>query len=477
MRKVFALTMGLLLLTACGRPTVELKAQMAPTRTVSSRATPVVDGVKGADGVGDAFYPQLGNGGYDVQHYTITLDVNVQRNTIAATTEIVAQATQSLAQFNLDLAGLTVQQVLVDGQVAEVTRQAHELIIQPRTAIAADAAFTTAVRYSGQPQGVSDKSVDFMRVGWLKQPNGIAVASEPSGAMSWYPNNNHPLDKATYTFRITVPEPYMVATNGQQRSVIDNGDTRTYVWEARDPMASYLATLHINEYEVETQTGPHGLPIRNYFPKGTPAEVRAQFVRTPEMIAFMEQRIGPYPFEAYGVALMTQQADWALETQTLSTFSNDGADEGVVFHELMHQWFGNSVSPAQWRDIWLNEGFATYFRFLWDARTNGNDDLRATMQTWYDWMQDARTGPAIPAKPQAMFSAAVYYRGAYALHTLHMNVGDDAFYKILRTYYERHKNSTASTDDFLAVAEEVSGKAARDLVHTWLFDPALPPNV
>lgn len=470
MRTLVTFALCAVVLMACVRPVALPKAQQI-------QVAPIAVAAVGADSLGDVLFPKLGNGGYDVEHYAIDLDVDVTRNIISATVTVTARATQPLAQFNFDFSGLNIRSIEVNNTPAQFSRQNTELIIQPGLPLNQDALFKTTIRYDGSPSGVDDPSVDFSKIGWLTQTDGIYVVSEPSGAMSWFPNNNHPRDKASYTLRVRVPKPYVAAANGLLREVIDNDNSRTYVWETTQPMASYLATLHINQFEVQTETGPHGLPIRNYFPKGTAQSVKNKFSKTNDMIVFMEQRIAPYPFAAYGVVLLTERVPWALETQSLSTFGAEGADEVVVFHELMHQWYGNSVSPAQWRDIWLNEGFATYFQFLWDTRATGKDALRVAMNEWYDWMEDARTGPPIPAKPGEMFGSAVYYRGAYTLFALHMTVGDDAFYKIMRTYYERYKNSNASTEDFIKVAEEISGKPARELLSAWLFQRGLPPKI
>ncbi len=180
---------------------------------------------------------------------------------------------------------------------------------------------------------------------------------EPSGAETWYPVNGHPSDKATYTLRITVPKPYDVASSGRLLRITDDGDRRTFLWETRDPVASYLVALHIADLDETTAVGPRGLPIRNYFAHAISASDRASFDRLPAMIAYFESAFGPYPFEAYGATVVDEAFGAALETQTMSTHSRDAVAESVVVHELAHQWFGDSVGLERWQDIWLNEGF------------------------------------------------------------------------------------------------------------------------
>jgi len=546
---------------------------------VSSAAAQGPD--QGADGIGDAYYPQLGNGGYDAQHYTLDLVVDVERNTVEGSATIDALATQPLATFNLDFAGPEVEAVAVNGAPVEYDHQDRELVITPAAPLADGEPFTVEVTYRGQPQPVRPEALP-VQMGWIHYGTGIVVAGEPVGASGWYPVNEHPLDKATYTLRVTVPEPYVVAANGLLQETVSQGDGVTYVWEATDPIASYLVTVNIDDFVIQTENGPDGLPIRNYFPADIADEAAADFAPTADMIAYFSSVFGPYPFEAYGVVVADTRMGFALETQTLSVFSRNWVTdsrsiEETVAHELAHQWFGNSVSLAQWRDIWLNEGFATYASWLWfehsagpaamdqavtrtyqgivegtrqhtitvtrsqlvdhvaqsapDAATLAPDALAEVARLLLpaedagpvvadllpggvagadlpDWIHNlpfqqvtlggaelARLGellgfdawggrdlrllysPFAPpglAPPDDLFNPGVYYRGALVLHALRAQVGDDVFFDILATYYDRHAYGNATTADFVAVAEEVSGEDLGAFFDAWLAGPVLP---
>ena len=472
----YFLPIWLLWLTACQPLIVDPRAAASGTTARAVAIAPeVAQAEAGAAGLGDTLYPQLGNSGYDVQHYTIELTVDVLSNTITGTTTISALTTAALTSLNLDLLGLTVDEIVVNGAPATFTRSGQELTITPKTPLALAQPFTVAVAYGGNPAPIRDPGVPFEAVGWLDyDEQGIYVFSEPSGSMSWYPVNNHPLDKATYTFRITAPTPYVVAANGLLVDEIDQGEQRTYVWETSDPMASYLATINIAAFAVVEETGPDGLPILNFFPQALSRRLTRDFAVTSDMIAYYSDLIGPFPFESYGAIVMSAPFGGALETQTRPVFGSTATMETIIAHELAHQWFGDSISLARWQDIWLNEGFATYLHHLWTEHTKGKAIFNATLRGMYTTMKTRQMAP--PGNPplEDLFGATVYVRGAWTLHALRLAVGDETFFAILRTYYARYQGSNATTEDFIAVAEEISGQDLDALFQAWLYDEAVP---
>jgi len=438
----------------------------------------------GPPGLGDSLYPHLGNGGYDVQHYTLDLTVNdVATSDLEGTTIIEARATQNLSSFNLDFIGFEITTVTVNGQPAEIERSRKELTVTPSEALVENESFTVKVQYQGSP-GEMDSMAIQIQTGWITFDGGSFVLSEPDGAASFYPVNDHPLDKATYTFRVTVPEPFEAAANGVLKETIDNGDTTTFLFEARDPMASYLATVNIDEFDVETSQSESGIPIRNYYPTGLPEEMRKPFARQGEMLEYFSDLFGNYPFELYGALVIDLEFGAALETQTLSIFSKAMIDannlegsEQVVAHELAHQWFGDSVSLADWRDIWLNESFATYAQGLWTEHTRGRDELDEWVRRLYAFVREERESMSPPGEPPAdrLFNQGVYSWGALCLHALRLEVGDETFFDILQTYHERFAGANATTSDFIAVAEEVSGKELSAFFDSWLYSKELAP--
>jgi aminopeptidase N len=459
-------------------------------------ATATVTAQPGAAGLGDPYDPLLGNGGYDAQHYTLDLTVDVDANTISGTVTMQALATQDLSTFNLDFIGFDISHVTLDGNPADYRRavdHSRELTVLLPEPVRSGELFTATVSYSGEPTPFDTESTSFS-IGWIHYEGGIFVASEPDGAASWYPVNDHPSDKATYTFLITVPEPYVVAANGRLQAVVDRGETNTYHWEAHDPVASYLVTVNIAEYVLQTGEGPNGLPIRNYFPPNLAQDAAHDFERTAEMIRFFNGLFGPFPFEAYGVAVIGE-VPFALETQTLSVFSSATVTgkreaETIVAHELAHQWFGDSVSPALWEDIWLNEGFATYAQELWIEHTEGSQAFEEDIRSLYNivsgglWddlspterrarMAEEFPPPGAPS-PAKLFNRSVYFRGALTLHALRLRVGDPVFFGILSMYHDRYRYGVATTADFVAIAQEVSGQELDALFQGWLYDEQVP---
>ena len=430
----------------------------------------------GADGLGDRLYPRLGNGGYDVQHYSIDLSFTPEDNHISATTTIDAVAKQALSNFNLDLAGLHVESVAVNAAPAAFTRVDAELIISPAQALAMGEAFSVSIAYAGVPRAIDDPAARYISLGWQEWSKGFfAAASQPSGSMNWFPCNNHPLDKATYTMRITVPQPLTAVANGTLIKVSEHVvGARTFHWEMKDPMASYLAIVAVGDF-VATRDDSGPVPIRNYFPAGTEASLIAQFDITGEMMTWLIDLLGPYPFAEYGVVVVPGFPS-ALETQSLSIFGTlvpPERLESIILHELLHQWYGNSVTLAQWSDIWLHEGIATYFMALWTERAHGRYSYDDMIAQFLEASGSSTLAPGnLPVTE--LFGAASYFRGALVLHALRQAVGDHVFAEILRAFYQENAYGSANNEDFIALAQDLSEIELDDLFDAWLYGEGIP---
>lgn len=427
----------------------------------------------------DDFFPTFGNVGIDVRHYAVRLDVKGKGAFVDGRAVLSIQATQRLTEFSLDLSHLKVASVAIDGVKARFSQKPGKLVIRPARAIAKGDRFKAIILYSGAPRTIPDPTADdpssIPGLGWSRWAESSYVVSEPVGAGTWYPVNDEPTDKASYRFTILADEPYTAVANGVPVSVADLGKRRRWVWEQRQPMASYLAITDIGEFKLERSQSASGVPVRNYITAGTPPAGVAALRKTATMIDFVEKLVGRYPFDGYGSVLVDDpDLGYALETQAMSTFQSSWVDELTVVHELAHQWFGDSVTVAEWRDLWLAEGFATYFEFLWDHRGD-QVGFDAALNNLYAYVVSRGVGPAVVGTPQELFAANTYYRGALTLEALRRTVGDKAFWRTVRQWYQTYRNGNATSGDFIELAAGIGGKQVRPLLHAWLYEQPVPP--
>lgn len=463
---------------------VDTSTTLLPTVTTEQpigQSPPACESAAGAEreGIGDSLFPKLGNSGYDALHYQLDLGVDIKQKTISGTATIDARATRDLDGFNLDFVGLDISSITINGEPARFSRQEGELTISPRVGLRSGEQFTAVVSYRGTPQAKRGDSP--FSGGWVWYEGGVFVAGEPSSGSNWYPVNEHPCDKATYTLRVTVPKPYKVAANGLSTETQDNGPTTTFSHEVTHPVASYLITVNIADFVTDEQAGDP--PVRNYFERPIAERVDNYFESTPRMIDFFSSVFGPYPFDVYGAVVIDKDLGFALETQTLSLFgtgmfsgpSQPGrGPEEVIAHELAHQWFGNSVSLERWQDIWLNEGFATYAQYLWLEHEQGQGAFREQVSGLYGLADGNDLGPPGILPANDLFNPSAYVRGALTLHALRIEIGDGPFFATLRAYADHYRYGNASTGDFIEVAEDQSGRDLDPLFNRWLYEEALP---
>lgn len=435
---------------------------------------------KGASSAGDSRVPGIGNGGYDAQHYDA--DIVVARDgTLDASATMRALATQSLEQFNLDFVGFDVESVKVNGEKATFERQDGELVIKPKSSLSKGKEFSVQVDYNGEPKPFRSKHAP-VALGWNTFEGGSFVVSEPDGTRAWLPVNDHPTDKASYSFHIEVPKPLVAAANGVLTQIEEKEDSRKYHFEAKDQMASYLSTVHVGDYVRQETVSPSGIPIRNYFPSDIAETAAHDFGRVPQMMEFFEDKFGPYPFEVYGNIVMDANLGGAaaLETQTLPLYdrgmvTGDRRTERVMVHELAHHWFGNSVSPGDWKDIWLNEGLASYSEMLWLEHDQGPEARdRALARAEQIVKRFGSKNPIAEPAPDGLFDAKVYQGGALAVHALRKEVGDEAFFEILKGYGSKHRDGTATTEDLISISSEVAKKDLQPFFDKWVYSAQLP---
>ncbi|MFI6517119.1 M1 family metallopeptidase [Spirillospora sp. NPDC050679] len=428
-------------------------------------------GTPGASGLGDPYFKSAGNGGYDVRHYAVDLTYG-GKGEVAATVRITAKATQVLSRFNLDFRGPRITDVTVDGEPAKHARQGQELTVTPAAPPAAGTTFTTVVRYAGRPGPIRSGALG--TYGWVPSKDGALVLSEPDGAPTWLPVNDHPSDKATYSFRVTVPKHLQVLANGTPGRTVAKGGTATYQWDEKSPMASYLAMVAIGRFQ--TMRGKAGsIPVITAVDPRFKSAAKRLHSTTVAALKWEAKTFGKYPFATAGGIVDDPRLDYALETQERPVYAGFAPDEDFVVHELAHQWFGNSVTVRSWADIWLNEGFATYAEWLW-AERGKKDSAKKIFKRYYRQPADSPIFSPPPGRPGAreMFGFSVYIRGAMTLQALRQRVGDKKFFTILRTWASGRPGRNATTADFIAHAEKTSGRQLDRLFDAWLHKKGKP---
>jgi aminopeptidase N len=430
----------------------------------------------GSPGGGDPYFPKQGNGGYDVKHYTLDLRYTPHSAYLHGIAHLRAVATQRLSRFNLDLRhDMKATRVVVDGRPAahlQPKGRSHELIVTPARVLSAKHRFSVVVTYHGTARSITDP--DGSPDGWIHTDDGAFVANEPQGSPTWFPVNNVPRDKATYSIHVTVPRGYVVASNGKFEKPVRTAKRVTWRYNLTRPVSDYLATATVGRFHMFFGRTAKGVPYRIFVdPSESGTLVRSKL---PKIIDFYSSRYGAYPFgEAGAIVDHAPNVGYALETATRPLFPG-APTELTLAHELAHQWYGDTVTCRQWRDIWINEGFAEFSSWMWDQRRGGMT-MRQHLKELLS--RPANSGsfeppPGNPGKAANIFAGSVYDRGAGTLEALREKVGNHTFFTIMRKWLAEHRYGNGTPQGFTELAAHV---AHRDLTHfftVWLYRPRKP---
>ncbi|MBW8763766.1 MAG: M1 family metallopeptidase [Microbacterium sp.] len=424
----------------------------------------------------DPYTPHAGDARIRVEHYDLDLDYKLTTNRLTATAVIDVRIAQETTTFGLDLVGLRAKKVRVEGlPKAGFSQTDRKLKIALGAPVEAGTVLQVAVDYAGAPK---PRRTRWGALGWEELEDGLLVASQPTGAPTWFPCNDVPYDKATYRMRVTTDPGYAVVGSVPPKRSTSKGRA---VWDfdIAVPTATYLMTLQIGQYDEERM--PLGAVAgRVFFPRGLTARVHADLEDLARMMTVFEEAFGPYPFAEYTVVVTADELEIPLEALASAIFGANHIDgehglERLIAHELAHQWFGNSVGVARWQDIWLNEGFACYAEWIW-LEASGGPSAHAKALAHHARLADLEQDVVLgDPGPDAMFDDRVYKRGALTLHALRLTIGDEAFFRVLRTWTAERAYATAVTADFIALASAVSGSALDAVFSPWLDQSAVPP--
>jgi aminopeptidase N len=426
----------------------------------------------------DTVYPDVGHPGVDALHYDLHLSWDSTHVTLTGTETLLFRAAATASSFRLDLAHqLAVSRVWLDGRAVPFSHPGKDLVV--------DAPVTSGDRhvlqltYSGVPEPVvapTDRS-DFDTTGWTTTDDGsIWTMQEPYGAYSWYAVDDHPSDKAFYDFTIDAPGSMVGVANGELRSRQTVGGRTVTRWRLPEPAASYLVTIAIGKYTETEDTGPHGLPITYWTPVGRDDLIRG-LRYTPQAIAYLESKVGRYPFPTLGVLLVPSQS--AMETQSTVTLGigDYTLTRDVIVHELAHQWYGDEVTPDDWSDLWMSEGMATYLAEVnWTGDRTGRTQrgILDRYRTFAGSMR-AQYGPPARYQPGTFGEGNVYYIPALMWDTIRQRLGDATFWRLAAAWPRAHRFTSQSRGTLAGWWSRQSGRDLRPLFRRWLLAPGEPP--
>ncbi len=407
----------------------------------------------------------------DILHYDLSFDLHPETKSFDASAIIKAKIRKELKQIDLNFYdNFDITLVQLNGKEVPFINKEKRLTISPDS-VSTDT-FYIRIDYSGKP--VSAGLAGFV-FGEINKKSLIYTLSEPTSASSWFPCNDFPNDKALLDIHITNDSSDVSVSNGKLISVKTEGDRRTYNWQTVYPISTYLICVYSSEY---TEFNDYYVSINQqdtmqiyYFVLPDKVnEAKFDFKDHPQMLRIFSRMFGEYPFikEKYGVAEFLWYMG-AMENQTITgvppnIINGKGFNEDILVHELAHHWWGDAIGLKYWKDIWLNEGFATYSEALYFEAESGKSALISTMLA-----KKQSSFPRTLADPgRFLFTSTVYNKGAWLLHMLRFEIGDSAFFNSLKGYYQNYKYSNASTEDFIRICENESGKNLNSFFNQWL---------
>jgi aminopeptidase N len=429
--------------------------------------------------VADPLYPKHGNPALDVLHYGLDLTWAATSKTLTGTATMQIRPVSDATEMRLDFKPYVLDGVTVDGTPATATVTAEKLVVP--VAVTKDKPVTLVVKYHGKPATTPMPShrTDVEPLGLtITKDGGLWTMQEPFGAYTWYPANDQPSDEALYDVSITVPTGWSGIAAGTPTG--QRGNTFTY--KSTDPVATYLQTLAVGKYKKITATGPHGIPLTYWYRPGTDDKTVSTLKKSPSYLTFLEKRFGPYPFPSGGIVLVDSES--GMETQQMITMgakikkwdkTTAAAFDENLLHEYAHQWFGDSVTPTTWTDLWLNEGWAMYAQYLYEQSVfKYSDKVLENFLRKTDAVLRKQVGPPGHPKAANFAESNVYVCPAAMLKELNDALGDAKFFALAKAWVQTQKNTQQSRASFIAFVNKQTGKDFTKLINTWLDAKSTP---
>ena len=457
-------------------------ASGSPTRASASNAGAVAVDDAALDAaestpVEDRVYPKVGDPSVDALHYDLDLTWEPDSRTLTGVETLVFRATADAEQFQLDLgAPLEVSAVRLDGEEEEYDHVGKDLVV--RAPVTGDRRYTLVVEYAGTPKPVAAPTTrtDFSTLGWtITRAGETWTMQEPFGAYSWYAVNDQPSDKALYDFTITAPDPMVGVANGTLESRVTGDDGTTVTrWHLDEPASSYLVTVAIGDYEETRDRSKSGVPVTYWTPRSQPRFVRRLQAATEEL-DWLEDKLGAYPFSSLGILLVDSES--GMETQTMITLGAETYPTSVpvIVHEMSHQWYGDQVTPVDWRDLWMNEGMAMYLQLAWQA-DNADAPIERFLRQYaaVEPFLRREAGPPADYDPASFARGNVYYSPALMWHELRLQLGDKRFWSGVRAWPRVHLNGNAAYDDITTWWSQRTGRDLSKFFDAWLLGKRSP---
>ncbi len=426
--------------------------------------------------VEDSVYPLVGDPGVDALHYDLDLAWDPDARVLTGRQTLLLRATEDADELQLDLSeALQVDTVRLDGEEVDFRHEGKDLVVVAD--VTADERYELVLDYAGTPLPVPAPTTrsDYSTNGWTTMPDGSTwTMQEPHGAYTWYAVNDQPADKALYDLTISVPEPFTGIANGELVDTVEADGVRTTTWHLAEPAASYLMTIATGDYVLTEDESASGVPIQYWVPRESKRLART-LAPTPEGLAWLEERLGPYPFDTLGILLVDSES--GMETQTMITLgmTDYATSPKVVVHELAHHWYGNEVTPSDWRDVWMNEGMAMYLQGLWEAEQDGYP-VNELMDYWASFEDEERAaaGPPADYDPTTFGESNIYYGPALMWHELRRDLGDKVFFELVRAWPAEHQNSSSDYDEITSWWSERAGRDLSGFFEDWLLGRTTP---